>query len=99
MAMQMSGGPPQSESCLQSLPILEHPTAASASVELIESLKGKAFYPRDRAGKVDYSVEAMKKVSGLFFQELDALASGRGLRDHALDEFCGLVLVEGEGLP
>jgi hypothetical protein len=43
---------------------------------LVASLKGKAFYPKDKSGKVNYTVEALKKASGIYFQELDALAYG-----------------------
>jgi hypothetical protein len=44
---------------------------------LVKALNGKAHYPTDaRTGRILETVEAAKKASGLFFQELDALAYG-----------------------
>lgn len=43
----------------------------------MKALNGKAHYPTDpRTGRILETVEAAKKASGLYFQEIDALAYG-----------------------
>ena len=43
---------------------------------LLKGLGGRAHYKTDPSGRVNYSVEVAKSVSGLYFQALDALGYG-----------------------
>lgn len=53
---------------------------------LIAALRGRAYYPVHRStNRIDFSVEAMKRVSGLYAQALDALAYGLAVRFPAED--------------